>query len=635
MAEYSDYGFLYDPITKTGIQPSQLTTLPKQRTQVYKATHVGEDRLPYMDRSFISFSYGGKHIEDFNMIASSGGDRMQRNAYAQFEDLTSTYATLTGQFYWGSYYRNNTITFNLVTDGTTQRQLDEFKYWFAAGKTRELILAEHPNRAIMARVSEPPRFSLIGFESPIAITLERTNFSTSTTLYKGEIELTMTMDDPYWYAKINIFGHRGADNIYRDTWIDANGKEHNVLEIPDALKILYEDGIPIASMIQHTMLFGSNIFASVDFKLYSKIVATITEDTYLSHASTEGYFNNGLSYDIVRETEPGVMNPWPYYCGATIAKMTNDGQYISGAKIAGATMNDTVGISHLDPFDAARPDSTSVSFYYAGTAPSPTILKFNLTPVIDNQGFITCPANSYSTNLPSGHQYNTITIEGNEEKKEFKFTTPNIYTSFNQIIRIFDNPDIIKKKESWATVRELIRETVWHPEIRAWANRVIDVYDDEDGQGIIDPTMNIDTTSSIRLRLKLFMSYIFKAYGADERSPLLPVSFSFDAKTGEAFGEFVHRTCIGKDPYDKSYDSLNNPGSRWAQYCNDSFKTVKENVGDMVKSKYLIIEERNYPDENNQIVKWRAMGNEAHRLYHDVVPNGLSNIYIDYQNLYL
>ena len=47
-------------------------------------------------------------------------------------------------------------------------------------------------------------------------------------------------------------------------------------------------------------------------------------------------------------------------------------------------MNDTVGISHLDPFDAARPDSTSVSFYYAGTAPSPTILKFNLTPVIDN-----------------------------------------------------------------------------------------------------------------------------------------------------------------------------------------------------------------------------------------------------------
>ena len=38
-------------------------TLP--RSQVYKATHEeGGKRLPFMYRSFISFTYGGKHIED-------------------------------------------------------------------------------------------------------------------------------------------------------------------------------------------------------------------------------------------------------------------------------------------------------------------------------------------------------------------------------------------------------------------------------------------------------------------------------------------------------------------------------------------------------------------------------------------
>ena len=57
------------------------------RRQVFQATH-GEDgkRLPYMNRSFISFSYGGKWIEEFDLIATTKGDRMQKNGYTSFED---------------------------------------------------------------------------------------------------------------------------------------------------------------------------------------------------------------------------------------------------------------------------------------------------------------------------------------------------------------------------------------------------------------------------------------------------------------------------------------------------------------------------------------------------------------------
>jgi hypothetical protein len=51
-------------------------------------------------------------------------------------------------------------------------------------------------------------------------------------------------------------------------------------------------------------------------------------------------------------------------------------------------------------------------------------------------------------------------------------------------------------------VRELIRETVWHPEVRAWANSVIDSYDLEDGQG----TINISTAWE-RTELKRKMQY--------------------------------------------------------------------------------------------------------------------------------
>jgi len=35
-----------------------------------------------MWRSFISFTYGGKHIEDFNLIATTSGNSLNRAAYA-------------------------------------------------------------------------------------------------------------------------------------------------------------------------------------------------------------------------------------------------------------------------------------------------------------------------------------------------------------------------------------------------------------------------------------------------------------------------------------------------------------------------------------------------------------------------
>jgi len=51
------------------------------------ATHKGEEYLPFMNRSFISFSFGGKNIEDFNLIATTENNRISRNGSSEFEDL--------------------------------------------------------------------------------------------------------------------------------------------------------------------------------------------------------------------------------------------------------------------------------------------------------------------------------------------------------------------------------------------------------------------------------------------------------------------------------------------------------------------------------------------------------------------
>ena len=214
-------------------------------TQVYKVTHDGEgNRLPFMNRSFISFTYGGKHIEDFNLIATNSGDRMERDAYASFDDLTTTYDVIHGQFYWGTYFRSNTLTFNLTTDEMTQNELDDFKRWFRAGSIRELILAEHPNRGILARVSEPPQLSVLPFEKKVLVPFvlsggqdEQGNplpdipggtYTTSTTVYRGDITLTLVMDDPFWYSIYNVlpsYGQDGAEDWFRTLGIGADDNQ--------------------------------------------------------------------------------------------------------------------------------------------------------------------------------------------------------------------------------------------------------------------------------------------------------------------------------------------------------------------------------------------------------------------------
>jgi phosphoketolase len=85
MPEYMDYGVIGD-----GEAP-QVPVSTTRHSQVYLATHDGVgNSLPLMDRSFISFSYGGKNIEDFNLIATINGDRLQKNLYASFKDNITT-----------------------------------------------------------------------------------------------------------------------------------------------------------------------------------------------------------------------------------------------------------------------------------------------------------------------------------------------------------------------------------------------------------------------------------------------------------------------------------------------------------------------------------------------------------------
>lgn len=606
-------------------------------TQVWQATHTGEygatgehyNYKSYMDRAFISFSYGGKNIEDFNLLATIQGDRLQRDAYGQFEDLTSTYDTINGQFYWGTYFHTNELTFNLATDAITQRELDEFKYWFRAGSIRELILAEHPNRAILARVSVPPKLSLLPFGQEVVVPFESeidnatfvTNYTTKTTVYRGEIELTFTMDEPFWYAVKNILGEQDVQQgYYKDTWIDANGVEVSVKNSPDALKIIYEDHIPLGSTTAIDVFLGEDTYAVVKYEPWSLIAYEYNEDDPELDKS-EWEAQSGDDVPPSNEKYSYSIDNNKYYKGAHIAVQQNKKLY--GGQIGGATFVNPEEAADSVELPPASSNKSEPVLYYAGTAPSPIKLRFTLTPTMRQDWYINSPYNKYSD---GDKTYNTITLKS-VTTHDFKFSLPTIWLSYNQVLEIFDNPNIVQRGAAWLTVRETIRNTIRHPMVRAWANMLINKYDNVETQGIISSDTNLET---VRGDLKRGMSMLLKD---NDLSPY-PASFSFDGKTGLAIGTFTIRD-IDKVTISSSTANLDTQILASAQNQENFTKQIEENVGDMVRSSYLILDERNVLNQYYKVSSWSSEHPDyAYLITHDV-PNTLTHVHFEFKNLYL
>ena len=245
--------------------------------QVQTATRDGQGNpLSILNRQFISFSYGGKKIEDFDLLVVFNGDRLSKEIYAPFNDTTTEQAELDGQMFWRSNFKAGQLNFSLATDGMTSKQLEEFKKWFEPGIEKELILSEYHNRGILARVSAPPQMSLLPFEKEVEVKIGEVTKKTKTSLYKGEISLSFVMDDPYWYSLKTIL---------------------ETLEKED-IKLIYEEGIPHISMFNAECLLADNLCCSKN-----------EEDAFIIK------INQGIELDGEKQ-----VDAYLYYCGTAPAK---------------------------------------------------------------------------------------------------------------------------------------------------------------------------------------------------------------------------------------------------------------------------------------------------------------------------
>ena len=562
MADYRDYGAL------SGGSAPLVPVDTVRKTQVYTATHDGNDRLSYMNRSFISFSYDGKWIEDFNLLAIIENNAMQRKIYADFEDNVSDSEVWDGQLYWSTHYKANEMTITLFTDGITEVQLDDFKHHFSAGKIGELVLAEHPNRGILARISEAPEYSVLPFEEKTTVKVAGQDYETSTTTYKGKITLNFVIDDPFWYSRASLLDSLdGSNNTGFDRfWTDANGRKVHALDSKDALKIILEDRVPVTQMLYE---LDDNYVQQIN-----NLTLTRTDEAYTDQSNL----------------------PLQILLGDENAQVIYSAQDAIGSFVDSAQ----AGFGHVAYFLA---NSTGITinenqpgyFFYGGTAPCAPILTFSVTPQFSsssaNNGYIAFPRNSYTN---PKEPYNKIFVQC-EETQEFRFTTPGIITGYNQAISLIKQA---KVNSAWEDLKQEIRTNVKH-----WAPRQYAIL-------IINQTAgnSLTVTNSLKNSCINNMKNFFIL---DENNKIsTQLTCVIDCKTGVSLGTFICR-----NPDDPS-----------------TTISVMENVGDMIRSDYLIIKERNQ-FVNGYIRQWSSSNKiSSHRIYSNIT---LNNVSLKFKNLYL
>lgn len=472
--------------------------------QIQTATKDGEgNSLSILNRQFISFSYGGKNIEDFNLLAVFSNDRLEKEAYTSFTDITTKVEELDGQMFWRSVYNAGSLSFTLATDGMTEKELKLFKQWFIPGVERELILSEHHNRGILARVSSAPRLSILPFEKDTEITLGGETYKTKTSLYKGEIILDFVMDSPYWYAIKSSFTNDELSN-------------------PEILKIIHEDGVPCPAMFDGNFdcLLGKGWQYSKEKKIFIEI---------------EDYGIELLEDKI-------------YY------------------------------------------------IYYPGSAEEVPILRFTVRPVFEQD-----------TGKVFFKKGNDFTEEGHLFLGDnvLKFSLPNFYRDYNLALDIVF--DFLKNSNnsSILELRKILRDSLTNYYILTYVMGLIDnIRSQNIGVELGDIISNRDMIKAFFIgRMKNFINIPDGDYDSSNEQ-VQYANFNLNLKRGQIF-------------FTTSIKPLGASG----------VLNIKENAGDMIKTKYLIIEGNSNSSENLTIRKEDCLELKSNI--------NLLGFYLDYNYKYL
>ena len=500
--------------------------------QVRELTYSGEEHLSATSRSFISFKWGERDIEEFNLIITYG-DRLSKGVYSGFEDITTTLEGKDGQLFWKSYYKPNELSFTLSTDGMSAREMEDFKQYFKPGFSRKFILSEYPNRYTEARVAAAPTIEMIPFEEKVTFKGREIR----TTTYKGDISISFIMDDPYWYA---------VDNIM----------EGELTE--DQLHSMYEDGIPaledLAISTGYNLILGgnkyyngalNNNYTSIQPEIAAndnllKVLSSTSPTTFLYNSST-GPVKQEMSFSF--STVP------------VIWRQASDTEPSNTITVRSA---------------ASLPDENSTII--ATVYPETTSLGDSVISIKLGTEYIN---NTYKIQWQQQADEEWIDIEGANETI-YNGTTENVYRAK---VDIYDSSNIIDTF------------SYYYPScITALKNaiKIVEGYANKDGGvSTIDLRTDIrDTITHRTMRNKIY-SYLSELISNKE------LTIGGEAGYGLRKQITTKLESFAPTQFAVYFNSKSGISKVWYKNPDDETEIIEENAGDMVCSEYLIIGEHN------------------------------------------
>ncbi len=514
--------------------------------QVKELTYSGEEHLSATSRAFISFKWGERDIEEFNLIVTYG-DRLSKGVYSGFEDITSALEGKDGQLFWKSYYKPNELSFTLSTDGMSAREMEDFKQYFKPGFSRKLILSEFPNRYAEARVASAPSIEMIPFEEKVIFKGREIR----TTTYKGDISLSFVMDDPYWYA---------VDSIM----------EGELTE--DQLHSMYEDGVPaledLAISVGYNLLLGSNKYYNETLKdNYTTIQPTIEADntllkvlcstsptTYLYNPST-GSVKPEMSFSFV--TSPVLWRQ---------SSETEPCNTITIRSVASLPDENSVVIDTVYPEVTSLGDG-AVSIKL-GTEYINNTYKVQWQQQAGEEWVDIVGANAtvYAGITENVYRAKVDIYDSSNIMDTFSYYYPSCITALKIAIQIVEGYEKKDGGVSTIDLRTDIRDTITH---RIMRNKIYTYLTEliQNEQLTIGGEAGYGLRKSIILKLESFAPTQFAVY--------------FNSKTG-----------ISKV---------------WYKNPDNETEIIEENAGDMVYSEYLIIGEHNSYNPGEKITEAQCL----------------------------
>ena len=181
-------------------------------------------------KEYIDFSFAGRRLSDFGLVAVTCGDRYNFAASPEFEDETTSVNGVWGQYYWGTKFKTRTYSYSLATDGMTERQFEDFKKHFKPGFYGQFYEDAWFDRYCYVRLKSVADFSFIPFQEDVEVAGVRF----PSRIYKGECKLTFIQDRPFQYSFYQVLESKIKDlNTSND-----NGKA--------AIRMMYHSNIPAA-----------------------------------------------------------------------------------------------------------------------------------------------------------------------------------------------------------------------------------------------------------------------------------------------------------------------------------------------------------------------------------------------------